>query len=337
MMKPKKTKVLMIGGTGIISTDCTLRALRDPQFEVTLINRGITPSPISGDFRTIHADINDVDAAREKLKGETFDIVCDFISYDTTALEKRLELFTPLCGHYIFISSVMAYRPNDNLLKTEANSRPGNTDWTYGWEKSRCEHLLRQKCAETGMTYTIVRPGYTYNSIRFFNPWAIMHDRSWTIADRLLRGVPILLQDDGMQLCTITHTRDFAKAFVGLFNNPTAANNDFHITSGEYLTWKRVAEIQAELLGVKPVFQFLPAEEICYEVGHDPGQKVIHCTRHDCYDSSKVRAAVPEFKCTTSFEQGMEESIRYYRENPERQLLDPWWMERFDHLCLPHS
>jgi len=65
---------------------------------------------------------------------------------------------------------------------------------------------------------------------------------------------------------------------------------------------------------------------------------VIHCTRHDCYDSSKVRAAVPEFKCTTSFEQGMEESIRYYRENPERQLLDPWWMKRFDHLCgHPHS
>lgn len=327
------TKILMIGGTGVISTDCTLLALQNPQIEITLLNRGRTPCSISGNFRTVHADANDTDATRNALAGNTFDIVCDFTAYDAETLEKRLELFAPVCGHYFFISSVMAYRPNEHLLKTEANSPIGNTDWNYGWGKSRCEQTLRRKCAETGMAFTIIRPAYTYNSIRFFNPWTIAHNRSWTLADRMLRGVPVVLQDDGMQLCTITHTRDFAKAFVGLFDNPAAVNNDFHITSGEYLTWKRVAEIQAELLGVKPVFRFLPAEEICFEVGHEAGQKVVHCTKHDCYDSSKVRAAVPEFKCTTSFEQGMEESIRYYREKPERQVLDPWWMERFDRLC----
>jgi nucleoside-diphosphate-sugar epimerase len=227
----------------------------------------------------------------------------------------------------------MAYRPSANLLKTESNCRIGNANWDYGWNKSLCEELLRREATETGMAFTVVRPGYTCSRVRFFSAWRISHWRSWTIADRLLKGKPIILHDDGMQLCTVTHTTDFAKAFVGLWDNPAAVNEDFHITSSEYLTWRRVAEIEADVLGVKPVFHCVPSETVCFALGHSAAQKVIHASEHDCYDSSKVRAAVPEFKCTTDFATGIARSARFYHDNPQFQVIDDWWDGKFDELA----
>ncbi len=328
-----KTRVLMIGGTGIISTDCTLLGLTRTDCEIHLLNRGQTPSFLPPEVRVITCDIGNPEQARSALERESFDIVCDFISYTPEQLAAKLELLRGRCGHYFFISSVMAYRPSVHLLKTEGNSPIGNTDWDYGWNKSLCEDLLRREAAETGMRFTVVRPGYTCNQVRFFNAWSISHWRSWTIADRLLHGKPIILHDDGMQLCTVTHTTDFAKAFVGLWNNPAAVNEDFHITSGEYLTWRRVAEIEADALGVKPVFHCVPSERICFRIGHPHGQKVMHASAHDCYDSSKVRAAVPEFRCTTDFATGIAGSIRFYHDHPEYRQIDEWWNSQFDALA----
>jgi len=328
-----KTKVLMIGGTGIISTDCTLYGLEQEGYEIQLLNRGQAPNFLPSHVKTVTCDIGDQEQAEAALEGRDFDIVCDFISYSSEQLASKLKLLRGRCRHYVFISSIIAYRPSGNVLKTESNSRIGNTNWMYGWNKSLCEELLRRECAETGMHFTVVRPGYTCNRVRFFSAWTISHWRSWTIAERLLKGKPIILHDDGMQLCTVTHTTDFAKAFVGLWNNPAAVNEDFHITSGQYLTWRRVAEIEAEVLGVKPVFHCVPSEDICFLLGHDAGQKVIHASQHDCYDSSKVRAAVPEFRCTTDFEAGIAGSVKFYRDNPQFQVTDESWDGKFDEMA----
>jgi nucleoside-diphosphate-sugar epimerase len=328
-----KTKVLMIGGTGVISTDCVRYGLQRDEFEIHLLNRGRTPSFLPQAIPSIVCDITNPDGANAALEGKEFDIVCDFISFTPDQLAAKLALLRGRCQHYVFISSIMAYRPSPHVLKTESNSRIGNTNWDYGWNKSLCEEMLRRESAETGMAFTIVRPGYTCNPVRFFSPWRVSHWRSWTIANRLLKGKPIILHDDGMQLCTVTHTTDFAKAFVGLWNNPAAVNEDFHITSGEYLTWRRVAEIEADELGVKPVFHCVPSERICFVVGHNAGQKVVHASGHDCYDSSKIRAAVPEFKCTTDFATGIAKSARFYHDNPQFQVIDEWWDGKFDELA----
>lgn len=327
-----KTQVLMIGGTGILSTDCVLHGLQFGEFEIHLLNRGRTPSFLPPEVQTIVCDISNPEQTKAALETREFDIVCDFISFTPEQLAAKLALLRGRCRHYVLISSIMAYRPSPHVLKTEGNSRIGNTNWQYGWNKSLCEELLRREAAAAGMTFTVVRPGYTCSRVRFFSAWSISHWQSWTIAARLLQGKPIILHDDGMQLCTVTHTTDFAKAFVGLWNNPAAVNEDFHITSGEYLTWRRVAEIEADVLGVKPVFHCVPSEKICFLVGHDAGQKVIHASEHDCYDSSKVRAAVPAFQCTTDFATGIAASAKFYHDNPQFQVIDDRWDNTFAEL-----
>ncbi len=333
-MKKEKLRVLMIGGTGVISTDCTLRALANPEIDLFLLNRGKSPNFLPEHVRIIPCDINDPREAALKTENMNFDVICDFISYDPGSLQKKLNLFHGRCGQYIFISSVAAYRFDPSVkLRTERNMRPGCVSWSYGYEKTLCERLLMETCASSGMKFTIVRPSYTCSPVRFFNPYTIPHSLSWTIAARMLAGKAIVLQDDGSKLCTVTHTEDFAKGFVGLFGNPNAFNTDFHITSQEYLSWRKIAEIQAELLEVPIRFCFVPTDDLCLKLNWSAAEKLRHTAFDECYDSSKIASAVPEFQVAVPFRESMKRSIRFYRENPSFQHVDPWWDAAFDRIA----
>jgi nucleoside-diphosphate-sugar epimerase len=326
-------KVLLIGGTGIISTDITLLASQKNNIELYLLNRGSLPQFVPANVKSIQADIYDVEDVREKIKGMTFDVVADFISYDIDSLNRKLELFRSQCGQYIFISSCIAYRqPHNFEIHTEENTAIGNPLWSYGWNKALCEKRLVEEYAQSGMPYTIVRPSYTYNNIRILHPYTINHWQSWTVANRLLKGKPYVLHDDGQQLCTATHACDFAKGFIGLWGNPAAMNEAFHITSTEYLTWKRIAELTADALGVTPKFCFVPAEKLYEELGSDAGIKFMHTSHHEIYDNTKIRKAVPEFVCSTTFAEGTKRTIQFYLDHPEYQKINDEWEKNFDRI-----
>ena len=326
-------RVLLIGGTGIISTDITLLASQREDIDLCLLNRGNLPQFVPSGVKTITADINDAETVREKTKGMHFDVVADFLSYSVDSLNRKLDIFRGRCEQYIFISSCAAYRyPMDFKIITEDNTDVGNPLWSYGLNKTLCERRLAEECAQSGMHYTNVRPAYTYNNIRILHPYTINHWRSWTMAQRLLDGKPYVLHDDGQQLCTATHASDFAKAFVGLWGNPAAMNEDFHITSSDYVTWKRVAELTAEILGVTPSFCFVPAQELYLELGQAAGEKLMATTEHAVYDSAKVRKAVPAFVCTTPFAEGLKRTVQFYLDHPEYQKVDEKWDSDFDRL-----
>ena len=72
-------KALIIGGTGTISTAVTARAL-EAGFDVTILNRG-SQKDVPETVRQIHADVRDNLAMQAALKGETFDVVCDYLSF----------------------------------------------------------------------------------------------------------------------------------------------------------------------------------------------------------------------------------------------------------------
>ena len=60
-------KVLFIGGTGIISTACSSRAV-EKGIDLTLLNRGKSVRPAAAGTRIITADIHDPDSMRSALK-----------------------------------------------------------------------------------------------------------------------------------------------------------------------------------------------------------------------------------------------------------------------------
>lgn len=328
-------KVLLLGGTGCIGGDIAALAAQKSDIELYLLNRGNRPMFVPKGAHCIQGDISKPEELRAKLEGMTFDVVADFLCYGVDQLESNLGLFRDRCGQYIFISSGAVYRTRSQCeIITEDKTMVGNTVWSYGRNKILCERHLEAEHESSGLDYTIVRPAFTYNKLRILHPVGPPHQTySWTIANRILQGKPLLMHDDGNALCTVTHTEDFAKAFVGLCGNPAAFGEVFHITSDEFLTWNRVAELVGDALGAKPNLCHVPAHDLGFELGGDFGEKLISFARNGVYDNSKIRAAVPEFVCTTRFAEGIKRTIQFYWDNPEFQVVDDQFDRRMDEIA----
>ena len=328
-------KVLLLGGTGCIGGDIAALAAQMTDIELYLLNRGNRPMFVPEGAHCIQGDISKPEELRAKLEGMTFDVVADFLCYGVDQLESNLGLFRDRCGQYIFISSGAVYRTRSQCeIITEDKTMVGNTVWSYGRNKILCERRLEAEHESSGLDYTIVRPAFTYNKLRILHPVGPPHQTySWTIANRILQGRPLLMHDDGNALCTVTHTEDFAKAFVGLCGNPAAFGEAFHITSDEFLTWNRVAELVGDALGAKPNLCHVPAHDLGFELGGDFGEKLISFARNGVYDNSKIRAAVPEFVCTTRFAEGIKRTIQFYWDNPEFQVVDDQFDRRMDEIA----
>ena len=332
-------RILLIGGTGCISGDIAALAARKGGIELHLLNRGSRPQFVPEGARCTQADITRPDEVRAKLQGMSFDVVADFLSYGVEQLESNLETFRGRCGQYIFISSAAVYRTKSPAeIITEDRTIVGNTLWSYARNKILCERRLQAEHERRGLDFTIVRPAFTYNRLRILHPVGPGHQtHSWTIANRILQGKPLLMHDDGKALCTVTHTEDFAKAFLGLCGNPAALGEAFHITSDEYLTWNRVAELVGDALGRKPRLCHVPAHDLGFALGGDFGEKLIHFSGNAILDSSKVRALVPEFVCETRFSEGIRRTIQFYLDNPEFQVIHEEFDRKMDEIAEAHN
>src|SRR5262245_36534344 len=110
-------KILFLGGTGIISTACSQLAVTRGH-DVTLLNRSRRDA-IPG-AQTIVADIADGSVANA-LGERSWDVVVDFIAFDTAAIEQRLQLFRGRTTQYVFISTASAYqKPLTHHVITES-------------------------------------------------------------------------------------------------------------------------------------------------------------------------------------------------------------------------
>ena len=114
MAAKSQNRVLVLGGTQFIGVHI-VRELLKQGYEVTLLNRGITPSPFTNDprVRTIHADrFEDRDAVTEAVASEAWSGVVDTTCFDvvdaTTVVDAIASLETPPRCIYISTDSVFA-------------------------------------------------------------------------------------------------------------------------------------------------------------------------------------------------------------------------------------
>ena len=104
-------KVLIIGGTGILSTavvdECVARG-----FEVTMVNRGRRVEFINKGAKLIKCDFKNKSEIEICLKGMHFDTAIDFLIWNKEHLSYSLSVLGKLADQYIFISSAQAYNTN---------------------------------------------------------------------------------------------------------------------------------------------------------------------------------------------------------------------------------
>jgi nucleoside-diphosphate-sugar epimerase len=327
-------KLLFLGGTGNISSDCAA-LLHQRGHEILILSRGRAAVPPG--YRAITADRNDPAAMRAALKGVQPEVVLNFLGYDLPEVQADYELFQDAVRQYIFISSTVVYAKPHNRLPLTEDAPTGNPWWDYAQKKLACEQWLLRRRAETGFPVTIVRPSHTY-SHRWI-PNAISSP-SYTFAARLEQGKPVFVHDRGESPWTLTATSDFAVGLAGLVGKAGALGEAFHITSDEVLTWNQIyAEIGAALGAPSPQIVKIPTDFICRVAPQFTGNLKGDKAHAGVFDNSKIKRFVPDFQCRKPFRVGVRESVSWLRAHPEAQnrkpevdavidqVISAWWRD----------
>ena len=320
-------KALFIGGTGTISTEISALCVKEG-WELTLLNRGNASQRVPDKARVWKGDIHNEEEIQGLMKEETFDVVADFIAFTKEDVERDIRLFEGKTRQYFFISSASAYqKPPASPWITEGTPLH-NPYWPYSRNKAACEQVLMRAYDERNFPVTIVRPSHTYceRSVP-----VCIHGKggSFQVVERIRQGKKVIIPGDGNTLWTLTHSRDFAVAFVGLMGNVHAIGDVFHITGDESLTWNQIYTCIAEALHtpLHPVHIATDTLATLYPemVGNLTGDK----SNTVLFDNSKIKRAVPAFHATTDFSRGCRECMDYIYAHPECQRLDP----DFDAWC----
>ncbi len=321
-------KILLIGGTGTISTAISQR-LADFNHELYLLNRGNLNETLPSHIQFIKADINNEKEAEEKLSGMEFDAVCDFIGFVKPQLERDYRLFNGKTRQFVYISSASAYNKHPRDYVINEGTSLANPYWEYSRNKIECEEYLMKMYRENGFPVTIVRPSHTYCEKSV--PLGV-HGKngSWQVIKRMLEGKPVIIHGDGTSLWTMTDSRDFAKGFIGLLGNPHTIGEAFQITSDETLTWNQIYKTIADCLKVKfkPYYvssAFLAAVSDYDFEGSLTGDK----SNSVVFDNTKLKKAVPDFAPSIRFEEGVGRTLEYVLSHKECQVEDP----EFDSWC----
>ncbi len=308
--------VLFLGGSGIISSACTERCLQ-LGMKVFVLNRGTSKTrPIPDACQQLVGDLSEPDSVRAAIGDLSFDVVADFRAFSPAEVQTRLEIFRGRMGQYVFISSASAYQTPPGRLPVTESTPLRNPFWQYSRDKIACEDLLMAVYRDEGLPITIVRPSHTYDKT------LLPFDGGWTVVDRMRRGAEVVVHGDGTSLWTLTHQRDFAKAFVGLLGHPAAVGDTFHITSDEWLSWNQIFSIVAAAAGVEARLVHVPSDAIA-AADPDWGAGLLGDKAHSMvFDNSKVRRLVPDFTADIPFVSGAREILDWYDADPSRQRVD---------------
>ena len=322
-------KVLFIGGTGIISTAISKKLLDSGEHELYLINRGNRNNCLPDGYKSIICDINDEAMAAKLLEGMEFDVVADFIAFVPSQLERDYRLFAGKTKQFIFISSASAYQKPLSDYRITEGTPLANPYWEYSRNKIACEDYLMKMYRENGFPVTIVRPSHTYDE-RSIPLGVHGSNGSWQVAKRMLKGKPVIIHGDGTSLWTMTHSSDFADAFIGLLGNIHAIGESVQITSDESVTWNQVYKSIADALGVELKPYYAPSDFLAKCSKYDfIGGLIGDKANSVVFDNTKLKRLVPEFTARIRFDQGVRMTIENVLANKELQREDP----EFDAWC----
>ena len=228
-------RILFIGGNGIISSASSALAVERGD-ELTLLNRGQSTLPAarrgrhgsSSAMRTMRHPSPPPSETRRSTSSRT-----------SARSRPRRSPATSSSSRGAAASTCTSRRPRPTRSpsrgcrspsRRRSATRTGSTRAT----RSRAKTCSSPRTASAASRSTIIRPSHTYDRT------SIPILGGWTAIDRMRRGLPVVVHGDGTSLWTMTHTRDFAVAFVGLLGNDRAVGEAFQITSDEVLTWNQI-------------------------------------------------------------------------------------------------
>jgi nucleoside-diphosphate-sugar epimerase len=330
-------KILMIGGTGIISSACS-ELIVERGMDLTLLNRSVsTKHSIPAGAHQLVGDIHaDPAHLAGLLRGQHFDAVVDWVAYTAEDIEHDIRLFSGLTDQFVFISSASAYqKPPAHYIITEETPLE-NPFWDYSRNKIAAEERLMKAYRESGFPVTIIRPSLTYG-LSQIPLCGASWQHPYTVVDRVRKGKKIIIPGDGTSLWTVTWNGDFAKGLVGLLGRKEAIGEAFNITSDEVLTWNQIFQEVGKAMGLEMDIVHIASELI---VAHNPdqlGSLIGDKANSAVFDNSKIKRFVADFKCEVPWATGVRRAIAWHEADPARMTIDDGMNQRWDTILAAYE
>jgi nucleoside-diphosphate-sugar epimerase len=291
-------RICVVGGTGNISTSI-VKLLLELGHEVTCFNRGQSGEVPKG-AELIQGDRRDHAAFERTMHARRFDAAIDMLCFNREDAASSVRAF-PHVQHFVQCSTVCTYGiTHDWMPVTE--DHPLRPTTAYGRHKAQADDAFLEAYHRQGFPVTILKPSTTYGPRQGLLR-QIAWDFSWI--DRIRKGKPLLICDDGSALHQHLHVDDAALGFVHVLGKAHCIGQIYHLVDRGSISWAdyhrtamRVLGREVELVGV-PLADLLvlnvPQGEICREV----------FAHHGYYSAEKLFRDVPGFRPAVSLERGM--------------------------------
>lgn len=313
-------RILIVGGTGVLSAAVTAEALRQGM-SVTMVNRGRRSVP--NGVELIKADMNDHTTIAQKLGGKEYAAVIDFLCYTDAQTEKSVRFYSQYTKQYFYISSCAVYDTASlNGQMADEDSRKALPIWKYSVDKWASENKVRALLDGSGVKYTMIRPCVTYGDTRI--PYGIMppYGYHWTLCARILAGKPVIVWNGGRNRCNMTRVEDFAVGVVGLIGNPKAYDEAFNICGEETPSFNEVLDVLSRLLHKEILRVDIPSDYYAKECPSKKGEILGGRSIDSINSNRKIKDAVPSFRQTVNLEEGIRRTLEAYQAQDFQKGID---------------
>jgi nucleoside-diphosphate-sugar epimerase len=296
-------RILIIGGTGNISTSISHRLLEEGHDLTlfTLPEPGEMDSPIPRGANSILGDRTDYEDFEAKvIEAGSFDCVIDMLCYTPEDARSDIRAFGGRIGQLIFTSTVDVYtKPAKRYPVTEDAERQPSPEFPYAFNKAKCERIFEAAHQRGDFPVTFIRPTHTYS--RF-----IIHTFGWGtyFLDRLRRGQPIIVHGDGSSIWVATHSDDVARAYVGVVGNPRTLGKAYHLAADEWMTWDMYHQGLARAIDApEPTLVHMPTDLLDRVVPKAAEWCVVNFSYNNIFDTTAAKTDLG-FRYTIPWEDG---------------------------------
>ena len=249
-------RALVLGGSVFVGKRL-VGALTSAGHDVTVLNRGQTPTALPGGVSRLVADRTDATSMRDALAGTEWDAIFDVSGFVMVAggsdITSLLDLVDGHVGTYVYVSSIMAYDQSLVGWFPWTEDMPTNPEGlgSYGGFKAVAEAAMLARHATTGFPVTIVRPAAIYG------PDNNIFDMETPLFLRLVQHRPILVPHGGMVAGSYGHVDDLCELMTAMVGHDAAAGEIFNVTN-EGVTVNRYISTLASIVGVEPDIVMIP-------------------------------------------------------------------------------
>ena len=244
-------RILIIGGTGTISTSTTRLGV-ELGHEIWHLNRGNKKM----DVPTLIADRNSPDFISAVRDNGPWDAVIEMICYRPEQAVTLLEATKGVTKRVVFCSTVDVYGHPSVYPVVEEEPRTPLSD--YARNKIACEDFLMEAHHRGEIDLTIIRPACTYS-----DNGPLVHTFGWgtEYIDRLQKGKKIVVHGDGNSIWCSCHADDIAPVFINACHVPAASGRAYHATGFRLNSWNQYHHTIAKAIGApEPTFVHIPSE-----------------------------------------------------------------------------